>query len=132
MKLSIAALQIAFWENAFSFTTFWPLLGCSNKFSCSCWARRNFSSNFVAWTRQIYATQVFVTEFQYVILQFSSDFSFDGFVRKPVVILSFSDFPFTVCVTHSYADECRNIFNTTKTSGHSSLEKYTSHFIRKG
>ena len=33
-------------------------------------------------------------------------------------------------VTYSYA--CRNIFNTIKTSGHSSLEKYTSHFIRKG
>ena len=27
---------------------------------------------------------------------------------------------------------CRNIFNTIKTSGHSSLEKYTSHFIWKG
>ena len=27
---------------------------------------------------------------------------------------------------------CRNIFNTLKTSGHSSLEKYTSHFIWKG
>ena len=26
----------------------------------------------------------------------------------------------------------QNIFNTIKTSGHSSLEKYTSHFIRKG
>ena len=26
---------------------------------------------------------------------------------------------------------CRNIFNTIKTSGHSSLEKYTSHFIEK-
>ena len=36
------------------------------------------------------------------------------------------------CVPYSYADTCRNIFNTTKTSGHSSLEKYTSHFIRKG
>ena len=36
------------------------------------------------------------------------------------------------CVTYSYADACRNIFNTIKTSGHSSLEKYTSHFIQKG
>ena len=27
---------------------------------------------------------------------------------------------------------CRNIVNTIKTSRHSSLEKYTSHFIRKG
>ena len=35
-------------------------------------------------------------------------------------------------VTYSYADACRNIINTIKTSGHSSLEKYTSHFIRKG
>ena len=35
-------------------------------------------------------------------------------------------------VTYSYADACRNIFNTIKTSRHSSLEKYTSHFIRKG
>ena len=34
-------------------------------------------------------------------------------------------------VTYSYADACRNIFNTIKTSGHSSLEKYTSHFIWK-
>ena len=34
-------------------------------------------------------------------------------------------------VTYSYADACRNIFNTIKTSGHSSFEKYTSHFIRK-
>ena len=35
--------------------------------------------------------------------------------------------------THTYA--CRIIFNTIKTSGHSSLEKYTSHFferVRKG
>ena len=37
-----------------------------------------------------------------------------------------------VPVTYSYADACRNIFNTIKTSGHSSLEKYTSHFIWKG
>ena len=35
-------------------------------------------------------------------------------------------------VTYSYADACRNIFNTINTSGHSSLEKYTSHFIWKG
>ena len=35
-------------------------------------------------------------------------------------------------VTYSYADACRKIFNTIKTRGHSSLEKYTSHFIRKG
>ena len=34
-------------------------------------------------------------------------------------------------VTYSYADAYRNIFNTIKTSGHSSLEKYTSHFIWK-
>ena len=37
-------------------------------------------------------------------------------------------------VTYSYA--CRNIVNTIKTSGHSSLEKYTSHtlfeMVRKG
>ena len=32
-------------------------------------------------------------------------------------------------VAYSYADACWNIFNTIKTSGHSSLEKYTSHFI---
>ena len=31
--------------------------------------------------------------------------------------------------THTYT--CRNIFNTIKTSGHSSLEKYTSHFIER-
>ena len=35
-------------------------------------------------------------------------------------------------VAYSYADSCRNIFNSIKTSGHSSLEKYTSHFIWKG
>ena len=35
-------------------------------------------------------------------------------------------------VTYSYADACRNIFNLIKTSRHSSLEKYISHFIRKG
>ena len=35
-------------------------------------------------------------------------------------------------VTYSYADACKSIFNTIKTSGHSSLEKYTSHFIWKG
>ena len=40
--------------------------------------------------------------------------------------------PLYPCVTYSYADACRNIFNKIKTSGHSSLEKYTSHFIRKG
>ena len=34
-------------------------------------------------------------------------------------------------VTYSYADACINIFNTVKTSGHSSLEKYTSHFIER-
>ena len=32
--------------------------------------------------------------------------------------------------TYTYA--CRNIFNTIETSGHRSLEKYTSHFISKG
>ena len=26
---------------------------------------------------------------------------------------------------------CRNIFNTIRTSGHSSLDKYTSHFIER-
>ena len=31
--------------------------------------------------------------------------------------------------TYTYA--CRNIFNTIKTSGHSSLEKYTSYFIER-
>ena len=31
--------------------------------------------------------------------------------------------------TYTYA--CRNIVNTIKASGHSSLEKYTSHFIEK-
>ena len=31
-----------------------------------------------------------------------------------------------------YTYTCGNIFNTIKTSGHNSLEKYTSHFIRKG
>ena len=34
-------------------------------------------------------------------------------------------------VVYSYPDSSRNIFNTIKTSGHSSLEKYTSHFIWK-
>ena len=33
---------------------------------------------------------------------------------------------------YTYTYICRNIFNTIKTSGHSSLEKYTSHFIWKG
>ena len=37
----------------------------------------------------------------------------------------------TLNVAYSYADACRNIFNTIKTSGHSSLEKYTSHFIER-
>ena len=47
---------------------------------------------------------------------------------------SSSSFPLitVVNVTYSYADACRNIFNTIRTSEHSSLEKYTSHFIRKG
>ena len=31
--------------------------------------------------------------------------------------------------TYTYA--CRNIFNTIRTCGYSSLEKYTSHFIKK-
>ena len=35
------------------------------------------------------------------------------------------------CNIHSYADACRNIFNTIRTSEHSSLEKYTSHFIER-
>ena len=34
--------------------------------------------------------------------------------------------------TNTYAYACRNIFKTIRTNGHSSLEKYTSHFIRKG
>ena len=44
----------------------------------------------------------------------------------------FTKFFLGTTVTYSYADACRNIFNTIKTSGHSSLEKYTSHFIWKG
>ena len=36
------------------------------------------------------------------------------------------------CVTYLYAVACRNIFNTIKTSGHSSFKKYTSHFYLKG
>ena len=32
---------------------------------------------------------------------------------------------------YTYTYICRNIFNTIKTSGHCSLEKYTSHFIWK-
>ena len=35
-------------------------------------------------------------------------------------------------VKYSYADACRNIFNAIRTSRHSSLGKYTSHFIWKG
>ena len=34
-------------------------------------------------------------------------------------------------VVHSYADASRNIFNTIMTSGHSSLEKYTSQIIER-
>ena len=34
-------------------------------------------------------------------------------------------------VVYSYADACRIIFNTIRTSGHSSLEKFTSYFIEK-
>ena len=50
---------------------------------------------------------------------------------------SFKTFPsltncILVFVAYSYADARRKIFNTIKTSGHSSLEKYTSHFIWKG
>ena len=37
-----------------------------------------------------------------------------------------------VVETVTYSHECGNIVNTIKTSGHSSLEKYTPHFIRKG
>ena len=37
----------------------------------------------------------------------------------------------TLTITVRYSHACRNIFNTIKTSGHRSLEKYTSHFIRK-
>ena len=37
-----------------------------------------------------------------------------------------------IIVAYSYADACRNIFNTIRSSGHSSLEKYTSHFYWKG
>ena len=36
---------------------------------------------------------------------------------------------FCCIVMNNYTSTCRNIFNTIKTSGHSSLEKYTSHFI---
>ena len=32
---------------------------------------------------------------------------------------------------HNVTDACRNIFNRIKTSGHSSLEKFTSHFIER-
>ena len=40
--------------------------------------------------------------------------------------------PMSTIVTYSYADAYRNIFNTIKTSEHSSLEKYITHFIWKG
>ena len=37
-----------------------------------------------------------------------------------------------IVITHyTYSYACRNIFSTIKTSGHSSLEKYTSHFIER-
>ena len=32
---------------------------------------------------------------------------------------------------YTYTSTCRNILNTIRTSGHSSLEKYTSHFIER-
>ena len=38
----------------------------------------------------------------------------------------------TTMNNYTYTYACRNIFNTKKTNGHSSLEKYTSHFIWKG
>ena len=37
-----------------------------------------------------------------------------------------------VPANYTYTYACRDIYNTIKTSGHSSSEKYTSHFIWKG
>ena len=37
-----------------------------------------------------------------------------------------------IAMNYTYTYPCRIIFNTITTSGHSSLEKYTSHFIWKG
>ena len=36
-----------------------------------------------------------------------------------------------VTTNYTYTYTCRNIFNTIRTSGHSSLEKHTSHFIER-
>ena len=36
-----------------------------------------------------------------------------------------------VTTNYTYTYACRNIFNTIKMSGHSSLEKYTTHFIER-
>ena len=52
---------------------------------------------------------------------------------KPFVFLtSFFGQHHNTSVAYSYANACRNILNTIKASGHSSLQKYTFHFIWKG
>ena len=45
--------------------------------------------------------------------------------RFPLFVISFC------CNNYTYTYAYRNIFNTIKTSGHSSLEKYTSNFIER-
>ena len=52
------------------------------------------------------------------------------FSRKVQVFIYLFTF-LKLLYSYTYTYTCRNIFNTIKTSGHSSLEKYTSHFIRK-
>ena len=61
-----------------------------------------------------------------ILVHFPSSF-FSIFLDSARMVHPYSIMDTTV--TYSYAR--RNIVNTIKTSGHSSLEKYTSHFIRK-
>ena len=62
----------------------------------------------------------------------TTQYSFKKLIIEIYILFkSLRKFRITSFATYSYADACRNIFNTIKTSGHSSLEKYTSHFIER-
>ena len=60
-------------------------------------------------------------------------FAWDGIYVILGHVVLFWGFDLCCIVTnnYTYTYACRNIFNTIKTSGHSSLEKYTSHFIER-
>ena len=54
-----------------------------------------------------------------------------NFFPAAVVLMLLFGYTTWTLIIYSYADACRNIFHAITTSSHSSLEKYTSHFIER-